>query len=84
MRGSVNKPEYVIYTLKKIAETLNMDYEKLGDITYENISRLASPYISIHTSPKGGDEQSHDAPFSLGISIHTSPKGGDPSFFACW
>ena len=42
MRGSVNKPEYVIYTLKKTAETLNMDCEKLGDITYENTHRLFS------------------------------------------
>lgn len=40
MRGNTNKPEYVIYTLRKIAETLEMDEETLGDITYENTKRL--------------------------------------------
>lgn len=42
MRGNTNKPEYVLYTLEKIAETLDMDEETLGDITYENTKRLFS------------------------------------------
>jgi len=39
-RGQKNEPKYVKYTLLKIAEELNMEYEELENITRENTYRL--------------------------------------------
>ncbi len=41
------------------------------------IAQIAQAHISIHTSPKGGDQIRFDIRAVLVISIHTSPKGGD-------
>ena len=38
---------------------------------------LVERVISIHTSPKGGDDLPAVRFGDLAISIHTSPKGGD-------
>lgn len=39
-RGKVNRPAYVAYTARKIADVLGVDYAKLCDITFENTLRI--------------------------------------------
>ena len=46
MRGKPNKPEYMLYTLEKIANTLGMDRDELGAITRENT-------LNIYTKMRG-------------------------------
>ena len=59
------------------------------EVTPDETFTLSVGEISIHTSPKGGDEQvvATVLPIVEQISIHTSPKGGDvistPSG-TCW
>ena len=40
MRGKKNEPSFVRYTLKKLSELKNVDFEKLDRITTENFNRL--------------------------------------------
>ena len=39
-RGSQNEPKYLIYTLKVLANSLNLDEEKLSDILESNFHEL--------------------------------------------
>ena len=40
MRGMKNEPSFVRYTLKKLSELKNVDFEKLDRITTDNFNRL--------------------------------------------
>ena len=40
MRGKKNEPSFVRYTLKKLSELKNVDFEKLDRITTDNFNRL--------------------------------------------
>ena len=40
MRGKKNEPSFVRYTLKKLSELKNVDFEKLDKITTDNFNRL--------------------------------------------
>lgn len=39
-RGKPNRPQYVTYVLQKLSEILNISYDELGKITYDNTLRL--------------------------------------------
>ena len=47
------------------------------EVTRDTMDAATTVVISIHTSPKGGDEFHANNGRSYDISIHTSPKGGD-------
>ena len=47
------------------------------EVTVQQEALRAYRRISIHTSPKGGDEFELPRATIVEISIHTSPKGGD-------
>jgi len=40
LRGQINYPQNITYTLKKIAEIKKMDMEKIGEKVYSNALRL--------------------------------------------
>ena len=40
LRGRLNKPMYVEYTARKVAEILGMEYEQLAELTLENACRF--------------------------------------------
>lgn len=40
LRGKINYPQNIVYTLKKIAEVRNMDIEEVGEKIYLNTLRL--------------------------------------------
>ena len=40
MRGKKNEPSFVRYTLKKLSELKNVDFDKLDKITTDNFNRL--------------------------------------------
>ncbi|WP_338983507.1 TatD family hydrolase [Spiroplasma endosymbiont of Othius punctulatus] len=39
-RGKTNKPEYIVHTIKKIAEIKKLSYEEVAEVTYSNAMYL--------------------------------------------